>query len=143
MRPARSLVRYEFTNPRVTCVGRLEAGVLQATPRGEMLYAGVEDDAALVSVPKQGELWVRYRTHSEEPLVLRCRAKLAKSTAFDFVLERPVTGRWVSLRVPLERFLSFEGEPLTVGTPLHIFYVYCKTSSSRHSIDDLAVVSRE
>lgn len=115
-------------------------GLLWGEDKEGQLYTGVESESGMFVVPREGEFWVTYHTEAPDPITFRCRARKAESVAFDFVLEKPVVGRAVQVRIPLSKFRSFEKQPLAAGDPIHILYIFTPNLKARLRIDDLAIV---
>jgi hypothetical protein len=134
------LAAFEFKSPDRRYLGAAKDGVLNGVEKGGFCYAGVESDTALLAAPAKGEFRVTLWTDREDPVTLRVRVLKPESTAYDYVLAKPVPGRPVTVRAPLEAFRSFEGNRLAAGDRIHILYVFCRELKSRVRIDDLAIL---
>ena len=134
------LAAFDFKSPDKRYLGAAKDGVLNGVEKGGFCYAGVESDTAMFPAPAKGEFRVTVWTEREDPITLRLRVLKPESTAYDYVLEKPVPGRPVTVRVPLEAFRSFEGNRLVAGDRVHILYVFCRELKSRIRIDDLAIL---
>jgi hypothetical protein len=139
---ASPLVRFPFDRPIPFHVdGKMQDGRLYGEEDANVLNAGVAPAAPLFAVPPRGEFSVTYFTASAEPVVLRCRALLGdQNLFFDYALPKPVSGRPVPVRVPLDRFRSLEGRALAPGDRVVILYVYTRDLKAGLWIDDLSVL---
>ena len=142
---ARRTPLFSLTFPRknkskVRLAGNESGKVLRAIKWEEQFYLGVENDPTVpvLDIPRKGEFWVTYFTATEDPITLRLRATLADSTAFDFIVRRPVPRRWVPVRVSLSRFRAFDGRPLKHGYPIHI--LIASSADPNLSLRDMAVM---
>jgi len=131
---------FDFKSADRRCLGTFRDGALDGIEKGGFCYAGVESNTAMFSAPAKGEFRVTLQTERDDPVTLRVRVLKPESTAYDYVLDRPVTGRPVAVRVPLEAFRSFKGDRLAAGDRVHILYVFCRELKSRLRIDDLAIL---
>lgn len=136
-----ALVSFAFHGKeKVTLRGPVRDGMLWGEDKEGQLYTGVESEDGMFAAPKEGEFWGTYQTETNDPITFRCRVRKTESVAYDFALEKPVTGRPVQVRIPLSRFRSFEKRPLAAGDPIHILYIFTPNLKAGLRIDDLAVV---
>ncbi len=133
------IVQYAFKSPDKRWYGTLKDGALHGIEKEGLCYTGVDSADPLFVIPAKGEYSVTYFVESGEPLTLRLRALKPGSTAFDHVIEKPVVGKAVTVRLPLDAFTSFEGKKLAAGDRIHILYVFAKEMRSKLRIDDLTV----
>jgi hypothetical protein len=135
------VVAFPFSGgEKQTLYGTAKDGWLHGAEKEGLFYTGVESGEPFFPVPAKGEFWVTYFTKSPEPITLRCRAMKPESTAFNFEIRKPVTGRPVPVRVPLELFRSFDDRPLAAGDRVHILYIFTADAKSGLRIDDLAIM---
>ncbi len=134
------VVAFDFKSPDKRLAGTVRDGALHGREQTGQCYTGVEQDDAILAIPAKGEYWVTYWTESTEPITLRVRILKGESTAFDYIIAKPVTGRAVAVRIPLAKFRSRDGKSLAAGDSAHILYVFTKEMSSKLRIDDLSVV---
>ena len=138
--PRVAVAQFDFKSTDKRWFGTARDGALHGVEKDGLFYTGVESAAAMFTVPARGEFWVTYVTQREDPITLRVRTLRPESTAFDYVVAKPVPGRAVAVRAGLEQFKSHDGKALGGSEKAHILYVFTKDAASKLRIDDLAIV---